>query len=165
MARHLLSAREVQTAAIGDHQDGDGLFLRVQPAVADKPRASWVLRYTSPGGKRRRELGLGGADRVSLDAAGASLKRARKKADEARDLLDQTIDPIEAKRARTQAAREKAADEKSAKKAEATTLRRFARAYHEQHVEPLRPDRFGQEWLRAIERHLPAALLDTPWPL
>ena len=46
MARHHLSAREVQTAAIGDHPDGDGLFLRVQPGV-DRLRASWVLRYTS----------------------------------------------------------------------------------------------------------------------
>jgi len=44
MARHFLSAHEVHTAAIGDDQDGDGLFLRVQPAVTDKPpRASWVL--------------------------------------------------------------------------------------------------------------------------
>lgn len=52
MARHLLSARQVQTAAEGDHGDGDGLILRVK---SKKPHgfcgtrlpmgsaASWVL--------------------------------------------------------------------------------------------------------------------------
>ncbi len=153
MAKHLLSAREVQTAGIGDHQDGDGLFLRVQSGL-DRSRASWVLRYTAPGGKRRRESGLGGASHSSIEAAGASLKRARKKADEARDLLDKGTDPVEAKRARKVAAREKAAEEKCAKKSEATTLRRYARTYHEQHVEPLLVDRHAKEWIAAIERHL-----------
>jgi Arm DNA-binding domain len=78
MARHLLSARQVQVAREGDTFDGDGLILRVRDG-----RAAWVLRYTAPTGKRR-ELGLGGADRASIEEAGASLTRARKAADEAR---------------------------------------------------------------------------------
>lgn len=110
--RGIFSARAVQTAALGDHGDGDGLFLRVQTGTDKLLRSSWVLRYTAPGGKRRRELGLGTADRISQEAAGASLKRARKKADEARTLLDQHVDPIDAKRARRAAEREKAAAER-----------------------------------------------------
>ena len=51
MARHLLKARQVQTASAGDLIDGDGLILRVKAKTA-----SWVLRYTGPSG-RRRELG------------------------------------------------------------------------------------------------------------
>lgn len=97
MARHLLSPREVQTTAVGDHSDGDGLFLRVQPGANGALRASWVLRYTSPA-RKRRELGLGGVERACIEAAGKSLKRARQKADEARSLLDKGIDPIDTKR-------------------------------------------------------------------
>jgi Arm DNA-binding domain len=62
--------------------DGDGLILRVKPNGA-----SWTLRYTSPSG-RRREFGLGRVVRDSLEAAGASLKRARQRAEKARALLE-----------------------------------------------------------------------------
>jgi hypothetical protein len=78
VAKHLLSARQVQTASVGELRDGAGLILRVKAKSA-----SWIFRFTAPSG-RRRELGLGSADRASLEAAGASLKRARKKANEAR---------------------------------------------------------------------------------
>jgi len=77
VAKHLLSARQVQTAPVGDLYDGAGLILRVKAKSA-----SWIFRFTAPSG-RRRELGLGSADRASLEAAGTSLKRARKNADEA----------------------------------------------------------------------------------
>ena len=70
MPRHLLYPRRVQTAR-GDLPDGDGLVLRI-----GTNKAAWVLRYTSPSG-RRREFGLGKVERDSLEAAGASLKRAR----------------------------------------------------------------------------------------
>jgi integrase len=163
MARHLLSAREVQTAGIGDHQDGDGLLLRVQQGVGDKVRASWVLRYTSPGGKRR-ELGLGGAVRLSIEAAGASLKQARKKADEARDLLDRRppVDPLDARAAERAAALLAEVSKKAETKRQRTTLARVARAYHEQVVEPNRTARHAQEWIGSLERHMPHALWHKP---
>jgi len=110
MARHLLSARQVQVAREGDTFDGDGLILRVRDGSA-----AWVLRYTAPTGKRR-ELGLSGADRASIEAAGASLTRARKAADEARDQLGRGIDPIDARRSEREAQLEAA----SQSKAEAT---------------------------------------------
>ena len=68
---HLLSVREVQTAVDGDHSDGGGLMLRVRDALA-----SWVFRYTAASGKRR-EMGLGAANRNNAAIAGASLTDAR----------------------------------------------------------------------------------------
>lgn len=61
----LLSALEVLHAKDGDLSDGGGLLLRVRGESA-----SWVLRYTAATG-RRREMGLGIADRGSQKRAGA----------------------------------------------------------------------------------------------
>jgi len=155
MARHLLSARQVQVAREGDTFDGDGLILRVRDG-----RAAWVLRYTAPTGKRR-ELGLGGADRASIEAAGASLTRARKAAEEVREELACGIDPIDARRAEHEARREATSQAKAQADAAGTTLRGYARIYHEKHVEPLRTVKHAQQWINSIEQHVPASLLDT----
>src|SRR5438132_260915 len=164
MARHLLTARQVQAAGEGDHSDGDGLYLRVKvDGKSTGTTASWVFRYTAPSGKRR-ELGLGAADRGSQQAAGASLTRARKAADAARDMLAEKPprDPIDVKEQDREKARKDDAAKKATAKSTATTLRRYARAYHAAHIEPIRADRHGREWLGSIERHAPASLLDTP---
>jgi integrase len=164
MARHLLSARQVQAAGEGDHSDGDGLYLRVKSGGKLKDTtASWVFRYTAPSGKRR-EFGLGATDRSSQQVAGASLTRAREKAEDARKLLDEKPprDPIDVKAAEREEARRKEADARAEKKSATTTLRKFARAYHAAHIEPIRADRHGQEWLKSIERHVGAQVLNTP---
>lgn len=155
MARHLLSARQVQVAREGDTFDGDGLILRVRDGTA-----AWVLRYTAPTGKRR-ELGLGGADRASIEEAGASLTRARKAADEARDELSRGIDPIDARRGEREAQRKAENQARAQADAAATTLRGYARIYHEKHVEPLRTVKHARQWINSIEQHVSAALLDT----
>ena len=95
--KHMLSARQVQVAREGDTHDGEGLILRVQGRTA-----SWVLRYRVTSGKRR-DLGLGAADRGSIEAAGTSLTSARELADEARGQLKRGIDPIDARRAERKA--------------------------------------------------------------
>ena len=68
-----LSARAVQTARAGDRArrlaDGGGLYLFVSPGGAK----SWVLRTVVKG--RRCDLGLGGADLVSLAEALAFRRR------------------------------------------------------------------------------------------
>jgi hypothetical protein len=69
---------------------------------------------------------------------------------------------IDVKADERRTARQAAGARKAAAKSTATTLRRYARAYHAAHVEPLRADRHGREWLGSIERHVPAALLDRP---
>jgi len=86
MAKDLLSAKRVESAPPGKYSDGDGLQL----VVAKDWSRKWVLRYTING--RRREMGLGSFDRVSL-------KRARELRTEARDQIEAGIDPIEARKA------------------------------------------------------------------
>lgn len=49
-----LSARKVESAGPGTHDDGDGLRLVVRPSGA----RSWVFRYQRNG--TRRDMGLGG---------------------------------------------------------------------------------------------------------
>jgi hypothetical protein len=87
---HLIAARQVHAAKAGDLGDGGGLILRVSASGA-----SWVLRFTSPAG-RRREMGLGIALRGTVAQAGESLTAARQAAHEARDLLRKGTDPLEA---------------------------------------------------------------------
>lgn len=90
-----LSAREVETAtAPGVLMDGGGLLLR----VAESGRKQWLFRYQSPRTGKRREMGLGRADKGFV-----SLKAARDAAQAARDLVARKLDPIdEADRARTE---------------------------------------------------------------
>lgn len=90
-----LSAREVETATSpGVLMDGGGLLLR----IADSGRKQWLFRYHSPVTGKRREMGLGRADRGFV-----SLKAAREAAQAARDLVARKLDPIdEAERERTE---------------------------------------------------------------
>jgi len=76
-----LTARGVQTAGTGKHEDGEGLRLVVSPTGARK----WVLRVTVEG--KRREMGLGSYPAVSL-------ADARSKASDARRLVRDGQDPI-----------------------------------------------------------------------
>ncbi|MCA1492757.1 integrase arm-type DNA-binding domain-containing protein [Ensifer sp. NBAIM29] len=83
MARLLnkLTAIEVKNAAPGKHPDGGGLWLYKLPDGA----ARWVLRVTIHG--RRREMGLGSIEDVSL-------KEARDAADKWRAVTRSNLDPI-----------------------------------------------------------------------
>ena len=65
--------------------DGGGLYLRVTPTEA----RMWLYRFQMHG--RRRDMGLGPTDLYSL-------AEARQKALEARKLVAEGVDPIEAKR-------------------------------------------------------------------
>jgi integrase len=80
--------RLIKAAAAGRHADGLGLYLVVDPSGA----ARWVFLYRRRGENRKREMGLGSAHTVTL-------KRARERAADARGLLSEGQDPIEAKRA------------------------------------------------------------------
>jgi integrase len=83
--RTKLTARAAATRKPGRYGDGDGLYLVVSPSGARK----WVYRFTYAG--KVTEAGLGSADVVSL-------ADARRKAHEARRLLDAGENPIVAKR-------------------------------------------------------------------
>lgn len=80
-----LSARKVETAGVGRHGDGRGLFLYVKPTLA----RSWVLRYQVQG--RRHDLGLGAYPDVTL-------AMARQKATDARRMILEGDDPIAKRR-------------------------------------------------------------------
>jgi integrase len=86
MAMHKLSARKVESAAAGKHEDGAGLRLVVSGTNAKK----WVIRFSLSG--KRREMGLGSYPDVKL-------VDARKKAAECRALAKEGIDPIFARQA------------------------------------------------------------------
>ncbi|MFN3815165.1 tyrosine-type recombinase/integrase [Brevundimonas sp.] len=72
-------------ATPGRHADGGGLYLVVGPGAA----RSWIFLFRWHG--RLKEMGLGGL-------AGVSLAKARAKAEAARALVADGVNPIEAKR-------------------------------------------------------------------
>ncbi len=156
MAMHVLSARQVQVALVGSHQDGAGLNL-----VVTERGSNWVFRFTAPNG-RRREMGLGPAMRDTLAAAGASITLARKSSDKVRELLAIGVDPIEHKRSERAAAQAKVTASKSATKSERLTLCRCARTYHEQTVEPRRTTKHAAQWLSSLEQGIPPAIWHKP---
>ncbi|MDZ4066877.1 MAG: tyrosine-type recombinase/integrase [Tabrizicola sp.] len=89
---HKLSARTVATICEhGRHGDGGGLYLN----VSSKGRR-WVFLFRWHG--KLTEMGLGGAAAPGKD--GVTLARAREKAAEARALIRDGKNPLEAKRAR-----------------------------------------------------------------
>lgn len=85
MAIHKLSARKVETASPGKHEDGGGLRLVVSGAGAKK----WVLRYSVKG--KRREMGLGSYPDIDL-------AQARQKAIKYRNMASNGSDPIEVRK-------------------------------------------------------------------
>jgi integrase len=87
-ARNKLSVKKVASEKRpGYYSDGDGLYLQVSPSESK----SWIFRYTLDG--RAREMGLGSVNTFSLaEARTAALKQ--------RQILQQGIDPIEARDAR-----------------------------------------------------------------
>src|SRR5277367_6756225 len=90
MAR--LTDRAVKTAGAGRYGDGDGLQL----VVSDNGRRKWVLRFQLNGA--RRDMGLGSYPAVSLS-------EARIAAADARKLIAQNVDPLDARAASRKAAK------------------------------------------------------------
>jgi integrase len=91
-----LTARGAQTAAVGWHCDGRGLYLQCTAGADGSVCRSWVYRYRT--GDRDRYMGLG-------PLADVSLAEAREKALAARKLRLEGIDPLEARKAQRTAAR------------------------------------------------------------
>lgn len=91
--KYKLTPKQVKNAAPGKYSDGDGLWLNKRADGGGQ----WFLRVTVHG--RRREMGLGSTDSVSL-------KEARTTADKWRSVVRQGIDPIkERERQRREAAK------------------------------------------------------------
>jgi integrase len=103
MARtiHRLSPAKVMNAKVGRYADGGGLYLQVVPLAGGGLGRSWFFRYAAPSGATRiskaglehraeRQMGLGPTHTISL-------AEAREAAREARKLLLQGVDPLDAK--------------------------------------------------------------------
>jgi integrase len=119
----------------------------------------WGFRYRSPGTAGVRELGLGTYPAVGLS-------EARGRANEARVLLRQGKDPIEAKRALRAQATE-AARSQAARAALAVTFETVARDYIAAH-DPAWSRRHSKQWASMLSRfafpaigRLPPAEIDT----
>jgi len=147
-ASERLTALKAKRSKRGLHHDGHGLYLQ----VTEGGQRSWVYRYTLAG--RAREMGLGPLHTVSL-------KQARERAQSARLLKLDGIDPIERKRAE-RAARQ-AADAKS------KTFAQCVDDYFRDHANTWRSARYRSDWMSSLRQHaipvlgkLPIAAIDTP---
>jgi integrase len=131
----------------GIYGDGAGLYLQ----VTETGTQSWVLKFMLRG--RSRQMGLGPFPLVSL-------AEARRKRDDARRLLLDGIDPIEARRS------ERAA--KHLDTVKAVTFRDAATSYISAHEAEWRNSRHARQWPETLSTYvfpvigeLPVGAVDT----
>lgn len=127
---HRLSSAFVKSAPQGKHSDGQGLWLIKRPDGG----AQWVLRISL--GAKRREMGLGSANDVSL-------KEAREFASEYRKLAKQGIDPISFRLA-----------EKRALLKPGNSLAEIAIAAYEAKKAELKNDGINARWFSPLQLHI-----------
>ena len=116
----------------GVYGDGGGLYLQVAPGGA----RSWIFRFQIK--RQRRYMGLGGL-------ADVTLSEARRKAAEARKVLADGIDPIEAARAQ--------ADDLAAQQANATTFREAAQRYVAAHASGWKNAKHAAQWTSTLQTY------------
>jgi integrase len=134
MKSNQLTTRKVASAKTPNsyYGDGGGLYLQVS-AYGTR---SWVYRYTIAGD--RREMGLGSLDTFTL-------KEARGRARECRQLVNQGIDPIDARRAKRDARRAEAAKR--------LTFKEAAKKYIDAHAGEWRNAVHAAQWSTSLETY------------
>lgn len=139
MARLLnkLSALSVKNAAPGKYADGGGLWLHKADGGG-----KWVFRFTIYG--RRREMGLGSTNDVSL-------KDAREAADKWRGVAAKGLDPI----------KERERERREAEK-RLHILREVAEDAYESRKAELKGDGKAGRWFSPLELHILPRLGKTP---
>lgn len=120
----------------GYYLDGRGLYLQVAPGGS----RSWLLRYTLRG--KTREMGLGSV----LDFG---LARARERAQQARDLLAQGVDPIDHRKKLLAA---QVAAEAQAAQAN-VSFQTCAEEYHKAHVDNWKNAKHGDQWINTLKEY------------
>ncbi|CAP57524.1 tyrosine-type recombinase/integrase [Gluconacetobacter diazotrophicus] len=130
VAPHRLTVRQVGALKDGALADGGNLWV-----VAKGGSKVWTFRYTSPTTGKRREMGLGPVQDVSL-------AQARRLAADGRHLLMDGIDPI-VQRDRDLAER---------KKESGVTLQTAATRYIEEQTPGWRDPRAANIWISSFER-------------
>jgi integrase len=131
-----LSARKVADIKVpGVYLDGHGLQLQVSRS-ATALNKSWQLRYVMHG--RQRYMGLGGLHTVSL-------AEARVRARQARQLILDGIDPIDARREARAAAKRK--------REAALTFKQCAERYHAAFAPTWRNEKHRAQWKTTIDTY------------
>ncbi|MEH3101618.1 tyrosine-type recombinase/integrase [Sphingomonas adhaesiva] len=147
-AIHKLTSRKVDTVKTpGWHGDGGGLWLRVENSGAKR----WVFAWER--NKRRREMGLGSV----LDT---SLAKARQQAADARVLLAEGVDPLDARRTEEEAEqdRARAAEAQAKKSANEALFGVFADRYIDTHEAGWKNAKHRQQWRNTIKTHAKSIL-------
>ena len=123
----------------GDRNIPDGTIvgLRLEASKA-KEQGKWILRYVSPETTKRRDMGLGVYPAISITDA-------RKAANEARELIRDGKDPIEARR-----------DDKIKNKVntKALTFEQAARMVHEDMKPAWKNPKHAAQWITTLEMHV-----------
>ena len=109
-----------------------GLLL----VVKDSGARSWVLRVVI--GNKRRNIGLGGYPEVSL-------AKARKRARDAKELIEQGIDPVEQKKSIRAALR--------ASQNGRMTFAEAVKKCHEKKVSEFRNQKHSKQWISTLEKY------------
>jgi len=149
--RETFTDRGVLTAPEGLHCDGGGLYLRVTMGADGSLNRAWLYRFATGG--RERWMGLGAYPDVTL-------KEARERADDARRLRRQGIDPINEKR------KAKAAQAVAA--AKQTTFATASHGYIRSHGVAWRNIKHAGQWTSTLNTyafpilaHLPVRSIDS----
>jgi integrase len=142
MKSNLLSARKVESInKPGAYCDGGGLYLR----VSDSGTKAWVFKFML--NRRARAMGLGRVRDFTL-------AEARERAREARRLVADGIDPIDAKQSKRDAA--------LAAAAKRVTFREAAQKFLAAHSAKWTNPRHEQQWRNTLEQHAYPVLADLP---
>jgi integrase len=127
----------------GMYGDGGGLYLQVTGEGKKRIAKSWIFRYrlkghTSAAGKPlAREMGLGSFDTWTL-------AEARERARQQRQLLDQGLDPIEARNSQEAAA--------ALAKARLVSFQQCARDYIRDHRAGWKNAKHADQWTSTLEK-------------
>jgi integrase len=133
-AVHKLTAAHLKIKRPGTYGDGGGSWLSVTAGLGGRYHRSWTFRYTDASG-RRREMGIGAIETVSL-------AEAREAALQCRKLRLTGADPIESRKAE-RAVRRAAA-------AKVVTFDECARAYIAAHRNEWRSHMHAQQWAKTL---------------
>jgi integrase len=143
MAGGKLTALQVTKAkAPGMYGDGGGLYLQITGDGKKKIAKSWIFRYrfnghTSKAGKPlAREMGLGSSDTWTL-------AEARDRARQQRQLLDQGLDPIAARKTQEAAA--------ALAKAQTVLFEQCAKDYIRSHRAGWKNAKHADQWTSTLE--------------
>ncbi|MBB3542460.1 site-specific integrase [Rhizobium sp. BK399] len=98
----------------------------------------WILRFVSPTSGKRREMGLGSYPTTTI-------RDARTKAFEARGVIDNGRDPLDARRDR---------DRARARLAAVPTFEKAARLHHADKAEGFRNRKHIDQWINTLEQYV-----------